>query len=271
MKSLLSIAASFWLACVAVHAQVDSTAKAKLSSMLAQYYDALMLEPLEVKYSECDYLIESCKDSLVRQFVATSILQHYMDPPLMGEESVAIYLYDKWFIKGDVQIADDWQAFEAELFYRYNKDSMIDSPAPVLDIKDRDGNEVRLPEYGSPCVIYFYDTSCAKCKLLTAELPSVLENVHFPLTLYAVYSGSERGQWVSFMSSFKTGNPRVRIVHLWDEDDTSNFQMKYAVSSTPKVFFVDSDGIIRGRRLDAQSLQQIISIYNLYYVQGEKE
>ena len=73
--------------------QLDSTKLAALDSLLEKYYSAMLFEELPVKYAECDFLIESCKDSLVRQWVGTRILEHYMqDPPLMGEEAVALYL-----------------------------------------------------------------------------------------------------------------------------------------------------------------------------------
>ena len=64
--------------------QVDSTSRARLSEMLEQYYETMLFIDNSEKEQECDYLIESCKDSLVRQFVASSILDHYMNPPLMS-------------------------------------------------------------------------------------------------------------------------------------------------------------------------------------------
>ena len=54
--------------------QLDSTRLAPLDSLLGEYYEAMIYEATPAKYQECDFLIESCKDSLVRQWVATRIL-----------------------------------------------------------------------------------------------------------------------------------------------------------------------------------------------------
>lgn len=247
--------------------QVDSTSRARLSEMLEQYYEAMLFIDNSEKEQECDFLIESCKDSLVRQFVASSILEHYMNPPLMGEESVAIYLYEKWFLNGPVTIGDEWKAFEASMFYQFNRLSMIDMPAPSLELYDPNGEKCAALLEGSPTVLYFYDTSCAKCKLASAWLPVVMGTVDFPIRLVAIYSGSEEEEWSEFRSKFKIENENVSIIHLWDPEMESDYQMKYGIISTPKIYFIDESCIIRGRRLERDSLEQILNIYKEYYVQ----
>ena len=253
-----------------LRAQVDSASRVRLSEMLEQYYDAMIFEDNTVKESECDYLIESCKDSIVRQFVATEILEHYMDPPLMGEEAVAIYIYEKWFMTEKVHIADSWKDFEANAFYQFNHQSMIDMVAPELTLYDERGKEFVIPgnEIG---ILYFYDTSCAKCKLTSSWLPSVLANVRIPIVFYAVYCGTDAESWHDFTRSFNGGSENVKVIHLWDPQMDSDYQMKYGVTSTPKLFFVDDAHIIRGRRLDKTALEQILTIYESYYGQSEEE
>lgn len=247
-------------------AQLDSLNKVKLTNLLEEYYEALLPESLDVKEAEFDDVIASCTAPEVRSFVAHSILKHYMDPPLMGEEAVAIHVYEKWFLPGDAGIKDEWEQFEAELFYRFNHQSMLDAPAPVLNIKSG-CKLVKVPSSGRPCVIYFYDTSCAKCKLVTPQLPAALQLVQFDMDFFAVYAGEDEAAWREFRRNFKAETPHVKVIHLWDKDMESDYQMKYGVTSTPKLFFVDRSGTIQGRRLDAESLKQLISIYNLYYVE----
>lgn len=271
MRKIAFIVYSALLLPLSLFSQVDSASRAKLSDMLEQYYDAMIFEDNAVKESECDYLIESCKDSLVRQFVATEILEHYMDPPLMGEEVVAIYIYEKWFMTKRVQIADSWKDFEANAFYQFNHQSMIDMKAPEITLYDQLGKEYILPGEGLS-IVYFYDTSCAKCKLTSAWLPSVLANVSIPLVFYAVYCGADTEQWHDFACSFYKSSENVKVLHLWDPQMDSDYQMKYGVTSTPKLFFIDDTHIIRGRRLDRNALEQILTIYESYYYgQSEKE
>ena len=269
MKRILLIA----LLCIStlLHAQVDSTSLSKLSSMLEEYYEAMLFEDNSVKEEECDYLIETCTDSLLRSFVANSILEHYMnEPKLMGEEAVAIYLYEKWFLSGKVKPADDWKAMEADIFYRFNRQSMIGLPAPSLQLYDSQGLIHTVPE-GKACVLLFYEPSCSKCQLLLASLPSVLSSLQAPLLFYAVNTGADEEAWAEMREKFCIDNPAVSLVHLWDPEVESDYQFKYGVTSTPKMFFIDASAIIEGRRLEIESLRQILQIYELYYGQIKSE
>lgn len=272
MKRTVLIAVSFFLAAASAipsRAQVDSLSAARLTGMLDSYYSAMIFEDNSVKESECDFLIESCTDSLVRQFVAYSILEHYMEPPLMGEESVAVYLYEKWFIHGGVKIADSWDAFQAELFYRTNKFCLVDMPAPVLNVKGDDGKELLMPSQG-PSVLFFYDIHCAKCKLMTSGLVRQLSKVGFPITLYAFYASDEDYEgWLAYRQKLTVDNANVRVVHCWDPEMSSDYVTSYGVTTTPKVYFIDENMIIRGRRLEEDSLGQILQIYESYYYEKE--
>ncbi len=254
------------LACfVCDSAQVDSVSANRLGEMLERYYDAMLPMELSEKEGECDFLISSCKDSLVRQYVATSILKHYMDPPLMGEESVAIYLYEKWFESGIVKFADDSDAFFSEMFYTFNRQSLVDMPALPMDLYDMYGNIHSVPRHGIPCVLFFYEPTCSKCQLYIQRLPAVLNAVDYPLNFYAVNTGSDENAWHGFVEKFNIGDGKVSVVHLWDPEIESNYQKKYGVTSTPKMFFIDEGGIILGRRLDVDALDQILNIYRDYY------
>lgn len=243
--------------------QLDSTRLAPLDSLLGEYYEAMIYEPLSVKQRECDFLIESCKDSLVRQWVATRIFEHYMDnPPLMGEEALAVYVYDKWFASGKIKIADDWQAFSAQLFVDFNRGSLLGMKAPALSMLPPMGSEkVSVPENGVPSVLYFYDTSCSKCRATSIMLPHVLESVTFPVTLFMLYTGQDGDEWAEFRAAFSISNPNIKIVHAWDPEIDSDYQKQYGVLTTPRMFLVGADGRIEGRRLEVESLAQLLGIY----------
>lgn len=246
--------------------QLDSTRLAPLDSLLGEYYEAMIYEPLPAKYKECDFLISSCKDSLVRQWVTTRIIEHYIsDPPLMGEEAVGIYVYDKWVASGKVTIADDWIAFSAALFADFNRGSLLGVKAPELMLLPPVGpDKVKVPQKGTLSVLYFFDTSCSKCKASSILLPHVLEEAGVPLVFYAIYTGQDGDEWAEFRAGFTCPNDKVTIVHLWDPETDSDYPKKYGVLSTPKMFLVSPEGVIEGRRLEADALAQLLAIYETY-------
>ena len=72
MRSL-ALVLSILLPLMAAARQADSTRTAALGEKLAEYYETLKHESLDVQKNECDFLIESTSDSLLRQFVALDI------------------------------------------------------------------------------------------------------------------------------------------------------------------------------------------------------
>ena len=117
------------------HAQgLDSLKRQTLSLKLEEYFMALRNEPLPVQEQECDFLIESSSDSLVRQFVAETIFNHFADSKVMGAENVAVHVFDKWFLSGLVKMQDNNDFVTAKVFADFNRESLLGRNAPAFAI-----------------------------------------------------------------------------------------------------------------------------------------
>ena len=130
--------------------------------------------------------------------------------------------------------------------------------APEVSLLKPCGGRETVPAKGKVAVLFFYDTSCAKCRLESQVLPSVLSQVDFPMNFYAVYVGTDKGEWKAFRRNFRIPGRKVRLHHLWDPDMDSDYQKYYGVTGTPRMFVVWKDGEILGRRLEVANLQEII-------------
>ena len=239
--------------------QADSTKTAALGDKLAEYYETLKHESLNVQKNECDFLIESTSDSLLRQFVALDIYGHYRDSKIMGAENVAVHVYDKWFASGQVKMRNEAELSAARAFADFNRRSLIGEKAPSIYMETMDGSalEVFGPEdgMGSFRILYFYDTDCSKCELETSLLRQLLKSKDYPVELYAIYAGDDPLAWKNYAARrlFIDG-----AIHLWDPSLVSDFQEKYGVTATPRLFLVAPDGIILGRGLDVNALQTLL-------------
>ena len=96
--------------------QLDSAKSAALEERLIEYFDLLKYENIDVQKAEADFMIEAASDSLVRQFVALRIYDHYLGSPVMGAEAVAIHIFDKWFQTGKVSVGSDMDLLNARIF-----------------------------------------------------------------------------------------------------------------------------------------------------------
>lgn len=262
MTSLRRAVLSATLAFVSVFsclAQVDSSRFVLMDSLLEEYYDALKYYSWEQKASECDALIEDVSDSLLRQHAALSLYCRYMSSKVMGDEGVAVHLFDKWFATRRIRMRSDIDFVNASIYAEFNRASLIGLDAPELSMTTSEGNRIDFPLLDRVSIIYFYDTDCAKCKIETTLLTYALDDVRKPVDVYAVYVGDNAEAWAGYRSEklvFKSGN--VTLHNVWDPEMQSDFQRKYGVLQTPVMMLVDHKGVIVGRKLDSAALLQLL-------------
>lgn len=260
-KSLI-LSIALILSCHVLAAQVDSTSLARMDAMLDEYVSAIEREPVEVKQKECFFIIGSCTDSLLRQRVVTRLFDHYSDSRLMGDESVAIAIYDEWIGSGKVRMPSEEARLKASVFAEFNRMSQLGMPSPELDLESLDGSVIHIGGNGERRrVLYFYDTECGKCRLESVILRSYLDMCDTELDFIAVYVGSDRNAWLSYIKEkFSIESEKVRVFHVWDPDGESDMYRLYGILQTPRMYYLGKDGTILGRRLTVEALQQLVSI-----------
>ncbi len=265
MKKVLAFLACF-LPAVLLSAQQDTTAldeqkKAGLSSFLEKYCASMVYESIDTQCGETDFIIGSCEDATLRQFVAVWLYDHYITSKVMGHDAVAIYLFDNWFADGRVQFYNDADFLTASVFADLNRNSLIGKKAPVTRLQDEDGNEVTLFEktVGRPAFLYFYSTDCSKCKLENIMVKNVLENRDAPIDVYLVCTKGGREEWEAVKAGpLKVETLNSGIYHLWDPGTERDWQTDWGVLQTPRAFLIDADGTIIGRGLDSKALEKML-------------
>lgn len=249
-----------------IHAgnQADSTAGDGLAKALEAYLKALDRQPAEVKLSETDFIISSCTDPLVRQETARAVYRYFADSKIMGDEAVAIHVYDNWFATGELTFGDDALDWAAKFHASVNRLSLIGNPAPPLCLTDRNGDVITVPEQndGRFKILFFYDTGCAKCRVESARLRDFLKKCGTPAVLYEIYAGGEREKWMDYISAHPDDDfPSVKTLHLHDPDGDSGMDVRYGIIQTPGMFLVSPGGTILGRKLDTPALEALLAIY----------
>ena len=267
MKRLLTALAALF---VAITLSAQEERYEALGAKLEEYFAALAGDPIAVQNAECDFLIESCKDSLTRQFVALKIYDHYLNSKIMGDEGVAVHIADTWFIPGKVAMHSDLDLLNAKVFAEFNRQAQLGSPAPSVTVLDENGETVTLPGKGEYTVLYFYDTSCSTCRIETPRLCNFLKDTDFPLKAVAFNTGDDEEAWAQYRA-VSLNVPGM--VHVWDPEMESDYQRKYGVLQTPRMFLIAPDGTVVGRGLDTPALKMLTDKYSGKegYVYGTRE
>ena len=272
MKRLAFIILSLLLAVTLSAQSVDSSKFSALGQKLSEYYDAIERESLSVQEDECDFLIETATEPDIRQFIAQNIYDHYMASKMMGAENVAVHVFDKWFADGNLPMSSPEAFSDAKVHADFNRRSLIGRRAPALQMDAQDGSVVDIfgsgavgsgtssvgseDSAGRHSVLFFYDAGCPNCKLQMRLLNALFAAKDYPVDMYAVYVGDDRTKWMEYSAGeFPSSTLNFKVQHLWDPDLSSDFQRKYGVTKTPRMFLVNQDGIIIGRGLDAPALE----------------
>lgn len=222
----------------------------ELGAKLDEYFTALAGEPAAVQSKECDFLIASCQDSLVRQYVALKVYNHYLQSKIMGDDAVAVHVAQEWFLSGKVAMAEEMDLVNAKVFVAFNESSLIGMQAPVFSTFAPDGTYVKVPGEGYS-VLYFYDTGCATCKVESARLKAFVKEGKYPVTVYAVYVGQDGASWKAYRDGFEG------VTHVWSPE-SADWQRLYGVLQTPRMFLVSPSGEILGRGLDTPALELLL-------------
>ena len=264
IKLFIALALVLCPAYASMAQELDSLTQKTLSEKLSEYYLAMEREGTGVQKQECDFLIGAATDSLVRQYVALDIYDHYMNSPVMGSEAVAIHVLDNWFMTGKVKMKSEIDFINARIFADFNRQSLVGLRSPSINIRDINGNEVSLfgeteQQTNRFSILFFYDTDCAKCKFESILMRNLLEDKNYPVEFYAIYSDDDESAWREYVADqLDIEASEVKVTHLWDPELDSDFQRKYGVIKTPCIFLVRPDGIIMGRGLDSKGLFQML-------------
>ena len=241
-----------------------------LDAKLDEYVTSMSFISPEEKMQECDFLIGSVSDSLIRNHVALYLYQKFADSNIMGDEAVTIYLTDNWFVPGKVAFPDYASLATARVFADFNRQSLLGMQAPSLMAYTPEGDLLDvLPSNGRLKVLFIYDTSCATCKVESAILNEYFSTYSgHGFDFIAFYSGADADAWQQWRETHFTAltsrsDDKISIRNYWDPEVESDFQRKFGVLSTPKVFLIDENGVIVGRRLDPQALAELLKIYDL--------
>lgn len=235
----------------------DSLQMKALEAKLIEYFKAMEREDFEVQKAECDFIISSANDPDLRQIIAEKVYDHYLDSKRMGAEAVAIHVFDTWFASGKASMSDELKFLNAKIFAEFNRQSLLGCAAPDLKMQTMQGDSlVVFPSNDKRYkVLYFYDLDCTKCKVQTMLIRNLLDGEDYPLDFYPIYVGDNKSAWEAYAAGqFDLSSKKTRVTHLWDSTLASDFQRKYGVIQTPRLFLVAPNGLIMGRGLDARAL-----------------
>lgn len=233
----------------------------RLDSYISSYLNTVPPLP-DSLIAASDKLISFAEKRQVASYIAWRIYNVFRNTNIMGLESVAVHIAGKYFLTGELELQAGSDQPEMRLFYEFNRHSLTGMKAPELKLSDSKGDSLILSEQLSKYnILLFFDEDCSICKKEIPLIKHVADSLSGEqVKVIAVYTQQSASALRRFEDSLNnSGNISSKWIFAMDANHNSDYQRLYNVISTPKLYLIDSEGIILGRNLDAHSLRSLLT------------
>ncbi len=236
---------------------------------VTDYFEkALSKLPTDQICIQIDRLIATGHDTEQQAQLAGIAFDYYSQAPIMGQEAVAVYVADNYFLNKKLPWSTPETYPPLYTFAEFNRASLLgcDAPELVMDSCDPLQGRVSLRNDGGHYkLLYFYDPQCATCREYSKAIAELARTYRGGrLSLFTVNTGSDRGLWEAYINEYfgDLNAWKVDTRHLWDPEDANDYHKAYGVLSTPALVLIDAQNKIIGRRLDPDAAKELLGHYN---------
>ncbi|WP_447639815.1 MULTISPECIES: redoxin domain-containing protein [Chitinophagaceae] len=233
-----------------------------------EYYKYYVSPSPDSVVKEVNYMLLSAREGKeMYRYLLGKFTDKYINPEIMGQDKVFLFLFNNYFSKGDTT----WlNAKQKEFIFNraYNlMANQIGENAPALSLKDTSGTMQSMAGVDAKyTLVLFWDPECSHCKVIVPEIDSI----YFAkwkakgLKIYAVNTGEESAQaWKSFIREHNLGE-WTNVMQTKEERESDakkqipNYRQLYDVTQTPTIYLLDDKKRIIAKKLTVQQLDNLI-------------
>jgi peroxiredoxin len=239
---------------------------------LVTYLNKTLLQTPDTIIPAVDRLIAKLDpDSEVFKYVVHYTTYNYETSKIMGLDEVFVHMVDTYYKTGKAYWMDEEKLKNIIEKADTKRKTLIGKKSPDLTLADSSGNWISIFQDLNQrfVVLYFYDPDCGHCKKETPKLVEFYNNYEEDdLAVYAV-SAESGEKWTKFiekneMSFYNVAIPKKAfesaeyatglITSGKTNYESLKFQETYDIFSTPKVFVLDEERIIRAKDIGVEQI-----------------
>lgn len=243
---------------------------------LKTYFNRFVIPDPDTLVKEAEFILHNARNSKELTKYATVYLYVFGDTSrTMGAENLAVYVGKNYYTKGKANWADSATLKRIEEHVTSLEPITIGKKAPNIRLADTSG--VNFPNLANIKAKYtllvFWEPKCGHCQ---KEMPKLQTHYDewkskYGLEIFAVCTQREVDAWKKFI---KEKNLTFTNVAVWPDMASNaakyiyemnvtdlqslNIHKTYYISSTPQVYLLDENKIIRGRRLGVEGVTKLI-------------
>jgi len=225
---------------------------------------------------EADSIIENVKLMLLSardgkemyRYLLARFTNKYINPEIMGQDKVFVYLFENYYLKGDTTILTEKDK-KTVMDRGWNLISnVIGEQAPFLNLVNPEGKPTAMYDLQAKFTfIVFWDPNCGHCKETIPKIDSIY-NARWKamgVKIYAVNNDEKAlKEWQNFIKDhhieqwthvYQTKEQRDREA----AENKPNFRQLYDVYKTPTMYLLDESKRIIAKNLDVNGFDTIMN------------
>ncbi len=272
------------------------------SDKLKKYFNNVIIQHPDTICSEIDRLMSKTKNgTMMQKLLIAHFLFTYESSKLMGFDKIFVHMIDKYIRVGLAKdIYDDKTIEKIKERGDILKPLLLGSQAPDLfmidtishkqiakmgfdTVKTSQGatklyydNIQNLAQIFSPLysvksdylLLVFWDVDCGHCK---TEIPKLLEEYHalkkegYDIKVFCVYTQQEYEKWRKYIIENK-----LDWINVYDGVHINNIKVKYDIYSTPVIYVLDKNKMIKAKRIGTEQVKDIVKQMEKEYKSTKK-
>jgi len=244
------------------------TPPAIFETKLEEYYKYYVAPDPDSVISEVNYMMLVSRESPeMFKYLLGKFTDKYINPEYMGQEKVFLFLFDKYYSKGDTSWLNEKQRkFIFDRAYSLMANQLGEQAAD-LQMLDTTGKATSLYGVNAPFTfVTFWDPNCGHCKETVPRIDSIYQAKWKALGVKLVgvnVDDAANEGWKKFINEHKLNG----WLHIYQPKEVkeseakrgvANFRQLYDVYKTPTLYLLDDKKRIIGKMLSIEQFDEVL-------------
>ena len=226
------------------------------ASKMKYYLDNLTPQTPDSLNASCDYIIEKARaNKEIFKYVVYYTTYTYETSKIMGMETVFVHLVEKYYMTNQAYWMDTTQLKKISERAMTLKPLLIGKRTWNLTLEDTNGVFHPLYDLKSKyTILFFWDPDCGHCQIALPKLVTTYNKYHsMGVEVYAACTETEVSKWKKVIKE-----KNLKWINVADPNLHNNFRHDYDITTTPQIYLLDENKVIKARRIDVEQLDDIL-------------
>ncbi|NIJ55762.1 TlpA family protein disulfide reductase [Dyadobacter arcticus] len=230
-----------------------------LEPKMERYFKNLVVQTPDSLIKEADYMVRKVsanKDA--KNWLIFYIANQYENPKTVGTEAVWVHMANKYYLSGEMNVADDNRKRIAEKVNTL-KDLLVNKTFPALTLTDPTGKKVSVQTIqANYTVLFFFAPTCGHCKEASPALKAFYDkNKANGVKVMTISTEHNMEEWKSFIKTYHF----EELINGYDALKQIDFNRKFDVVTTPMIYVLDKNKKIIARKMPIEQLEDFLNYY----------